>query len=703
MKRWLLIAILLLISLGGLTAWLLRPAAQLAGPMTRPVSQPVESPASQPSPQPKIVRTYVDAIVAANPAFPATQPLSLPLDASEAAHVQMPGPLRLCDRRDMWITSADAPPVENVLAGAYDDESHVTRDVVAFVSWTRTDKGRWEPLVVVSRDEKSSAYDVVSRANGRRPLPTSRPFDWQRAANINETVAAPTDTGVSVFDFGDKITEHFHEIPAKRNGRETHPQIVAAGRGIVAWRPGGSAARFVDGKWSDLAGDNDGWSNDILHLIPLLDGSVLQMSNSADGTTQLSLCVLEAEPIDQARITQLVDQLFDPEPANRDAAYDELTRYGPGLWPILEKLLPDQPPESQVRIQQLLHNRITPAIGGMTLVDGKLQLQTRFDNGGALFYARAGVNVPRPNAVDESDTLIVAPVWFVIRPGRAVQRLPDTFARELAPGKFDIAGFGDEWIVFDLTQGPRRFMGNHFRNLLKPEEKVTSLVGVDRRGRWIFRTGERPGDGVLIVDHTLPDPSPRLPVWTMRVGGGRVGWNAKDWPVIDRGGAWVLEEKSWRPLGPKETFFIDRPAAQQPATRPADQLVLTDPAGTRYFDGQTTLTTIDKSGKKIIWRLPPVASGRGEVSLIRANDGRLFLFNEPGRVLRIKPTPDEKEPFAIEATFTRGIPNTPSPTRIWLDPAGRINIVSKDDQTLSVLFPAGQVPPAIAEMMPAER
>ena len=106
-------------------------------------------------------------------------------------------------------------------------------------------------------------------------------------------------------------------------------------------------------------------------------------------------------------------------------------------------------------------------------------------------------------------------------------------------------------------------------------------------------------------------------------------------------------------------------------------------------------------GGETAWPLPPTAIGSGEVYLIRTPDGLLFLFNQPGRVLRLRPTPDAAEPFILEATFTRNIPNTDHPARIWLDPAGRI-IIASEGNHLSILFPAGHIPTAIREMMPAD-
>ena len=85
---------------------------------------------------------------------------------------------------------------------------------------------------------------------------------------------------------------------------------------------------------------------------------------------------------------------------------------------------------------------------------------------------------------------------------------------------------------------------------------------------------------------------------------------------------------------------------------------------------------------------------------MRTQSGRLFLINSPGRILRIKPTPGEPQPYKLEKTFTHNIPTVDHPTRIWLDPADRI-ILAWENQ-LAIFFPAGYIPPAIAEKMLAD-
>jgi len=97
------------------------------------------------------------------------------------------------------------------------------------------------------------------------------------------------------------------------------------------------------------------------------------------------------------------------------------------------------------------------------------------------------------------------------------------------------------------------------------------------------------------------------------------------------------------------------------------------------------------------WTLPDIANGKAPVHLVRTEDGRLFLFNQPGRVLRIKPTPGGSEPYMLEATFTKNVPSVDEPTRIWLDPAGRIVIAY--EKRLAILFPSGYIPPRLKDLI----
>jgi hypothetical protein len=125
--------------------------------------------------------------------------------------------------------------------------------------------------------------------------------------------------------------------------------------------------------------------------------------------------------------------------------------------------------------------------------------------------------------------------------------------------------------------------------------------------------------------------------------------------------------------------------------------ILVTADGTRYYDGQKTLCAIDPGGRQTMWPLPAIATGQAPAHLVQTADGRLYLFNQGGRMLRIRSTPSQPEPFEIEATFTRDIPDTADLIRMWLDPAGRIDV--EWGHQLAILFPAGYIPRPIAEKM----
>jgi hypothetical protein len=138
-----------------------------------------------------------------------------------------------------------------------------------------------------------------------------------------------------------------------------------------------------------------------------------------------------------------------------------------------------------------------------------------------------------------------------------------------------------------------------------------------------------------------------------------------------------------------------------PSTGPAEDLgpvLLLDREGNRYFDGRTRLVVLPRKGLRIEWALPPTATGAAaKVFLVHTPDGLLFLYNQPGRMLRIRPTPDEVEPFVLEATFTRDVPSADDVTRLWVDPAGRM--IMAYGNKLAITFPAGYIPPEIADKM----
>jgi hypothetical protein len=86
--------------------------------------------------------------------------------------------------------------------------------------------------------------------------------------------------------------------------------------------------------------------------------------------------------------------------------------------------------------------------------------------------------------------------------------------------------------------------------------------------------------------------------------------------------------------------------------------------------------------------------------MFQSPDGKLFLFNQPGRVLRLAKTGDRANPFKVEATFSRNIPSIDEPTRLWMDPVGRICMAY--DTYIAVMFTDGRIPREIATRMSVE-
>src|SRR5205823_1501079 len=131
----------------------------------------------------------------------------------------------------------------------------------------------------------------------------------------------------------------------------------------------------------------------------------------------------------------------------------------------------------------------------------------------------------------------------------------------------------------------RRLFGNHLEQMLKKDESAWNVVvGADRRGRWLFRKpagapttmaatttpttsattarssvasfGSSSASPTLVLDPTLPDPEPKLPVWLLDIPQGVTGWTRGDWAVEKSGDAWALYEHGWKPVDKKTDEVI---------------------------------------------------------------------------------------------------------------------------------------------------
>jgi hypothetical protein len=720
-------------------------------PATHPATLAATKPVGPPPPT-----DYMSLVLYDHPDFPTTQSLAIPVaDFNDAARLAFNEPIYLDNMGDLWITRPDAPPLSTVIRNAKDDEqAHLTRDRVVFAFRTLNEKGKVQQQVIV--DHSGEGLGVGGQLEligpeGRIDVGfPGRKYRWDRAAWVmrerDEGLIVPTDTGVSIIRPRSRPMELYHEFANGSSATSqpttapstqplaAEPQYLLDMRGLLAWLPwdqgatgapgSNGAARFVEGKWTALDAEHGGWPQRILHMVPLLDGSCLVLVLQDDGSVTTQLMLLDTAEVDRAKVDALITQLADPDPKVREAAHGELGRYGPGIFPILEQVKDDQPPEAKVRIERLLRAKTKPMLGRLMLNDGPVRVVARFKDGGALLFSEAGVSAPSPDPMAEPVT--TAPAWIAIRPGRPIELASPFLTADLKPVTARLTGFSDEWILVDEVNGAQRFLGNHFEPMLrKGERSYRDVVGTDRRGRWLFR--REPFDGTtLIVDPTLPDSTPRLPVWQYPVEGGTVGWTIEGWPVVKRGGAWVIEKDGTRPLKPEEEFYSDprempdttpttasvptpttspatapttaAVATTSPTTLPSEPPLLVDSSGGRFYDGTATLRYISADGRDVTWPLPPEAVGSSPTPHLVEAENRLFLFNEPGRALRLRRTSNGPDPFALESIFTRNIPNIDSPTRLWLDPAGRI-VMAYDGNRLTIMFPSGRIPPAIAQRM----
>ncbi len=106
---------------------------------------------------------------------------------------------------------------------------------------------------------------------------------------------------------------------------------------------------------------------------------------------------------------------------------------------------------------------------------------------------------------------LITPAYIVVRPGRAVRLLPEMLVTDFAKSSQKLIAFADEWFITDEFTGPQRFMGNHFQKILRKREREFWIFkGIDARGRWLFTNNEK--SSTLILDPTLPSPTPKLPV-----------------------------------------------------------------------------------------------------------------------------------------------------------------------------------------------
>lgn len=669
-------------------------------PTTKPATAPTTTtaPTTEPVVEKKPPTQMLEVVLANDPEFPSTRPLDSAVSLAAAARLQFKEPVYLCPRGDLWITRADAPPTQSQLKNAFKTQTHAVPDRVQYVYWRPSGNMMAE---VIARDDAGN--DVWITPAYRVPLPAGVARDWSRAlfwnTDVMRAIVVPTSDGMSIVSLKDGAVDEQHIKLA-----EPGPGVISTAcfdvRGLLAWSTSSSekskVARYVDGRWTILP---DGWPDKLLHVVAYADGSVLAIGEEGRSLVLRSQLV-EAVPIDETRVLELVKQLADKLPEIREQAQSDLANLGPAAWPTLERIQSTQPAEARIRIRAILGDQITPTISGMKPEPGAGRLVSRLADRGVVLYFEAGVASIGANNVVET----TAPAWLAIRPMMMARIVPQAITADQRPDAAPIQCWGDEWILEHDVDGPMRWMGNHLEPLTKRNEKAfRKFVGIDAEGRWVIKTID-PNGPTLVVDPTLLDAKPKLPVWTIDAGRKIVGWDKDDWAVWERGGFWVLKDDRFTTIGGEKPELqvktkLDPPSTQ--TTQPTPLLV--DSEKNQYENGLDALDVTTADGKSIRWPLPLEAIGEGVIDgkaiVIEAAD-KLFLFNAPGRVVRLSRTFTKAEPFKLDAIFTRHIPATDI-RRIWKDPAGRIIIASRGSQ-LSVTFPEGMISNQVSNIIPAK-
>jgi hypothetical protein len=241
-----------------LSAWSCRrqpaPVTPTASPPSSQPAPPVLSATPAPPDQPPPA-SYVDVVRLHNPGVPATQPLDVPVELRDAAHLLLPEPIYVDPLGHLWITRADAPPIDmEFFRHIADRQVHLVRRHVLFVAWYPVDNQLTPLLICTANSDQNKSPIAIDRsrtttlpagiisgtAPSRRsilytspPTPASAPLHWQRWPKIITICCPPADIA---------------DVAA---GRKTFaaPRMVFDWRGqILAWIPCDDRARPGTGR-----------------------------------------------------------------------------------------------------------------------------------------------------------------------------------------------------------------------------------------------------------------------------------------------------------------------------------------------------------------------------------------------------------------------------------------------------------------------
>jgi hypothetical protein len=658
-------------------------------PTTNPTTSPATLPATtQVAQKPKPVTTLLELVRASDTNYPTTQPLNRAVGLKFSARIELAQVPYICPRGDLWLTHDNSRTLREVIREAPSERTHVLRDRVKFVHWGfDNDKPTAElildqPFRWASLREGEIAMNDVEFAKIEPEF--SRAWSW------GQQIVVPGKRGISVLTREGKtvkcdtvILSNVSEADdAKRNCH-----VAIAARGLLAWVAGedGKIAAYREGKWEFI---EQAAPQGLEYMVPYADGSALAISQTDRGI-ELAVLPFDQRVVDDAKVKDILSRLGSDLPEDRTKARTELANLGPTARPTVERLVQDESQAAKLAVRQVLGSEQRVRIGGLLPSRGPGKVVKHLEGGGVLLFFAGGVS--QEDASGKLQT--VSPAWLAITPGHAVSIVDEQMVRNIRPdmdeSKITLRNYGGEWFTQDPARGIQRFMGNHVETLVPSKSlrtTYTRIVGQDSTGRWVMTNADQSRS--LIIDPTLPNTTPRLPVWSIDFS-KEAGWSLKDdLPAIRSGGAFSLGKQEWVAL-PAEQFSKDV----------TEHLLAKDQAHQPYTGGLVDLVT--PSGKTV--SLPDVATGQGYVpgkaAAFDVGQDRVLLFNQPGRMSLLKWNP-ERTQLTLLGNFSRNMPRS-GITRVWQDTHGRI-VVAYATNTLAIVFPDGMIPGEIQNMMSAK-
>lgn len=668
------------VGLGLYLGWFTPAPAPIAATQPAATTSPTTLPA--PKEPEKLCLDLLDVIHDQDPKYATTQPLDWPVSLRDADRILLRSPVYLDPMGDLWITHPRGQTLPDIIHTLARQRTHVTRAQVLFVHWTFDVRNKRVPIIVYREDGQ---IKILSRA-GEQPLNIDRNFRWNEGITWNGRMLIPTDRGISILTVDPQPTETFLEIFPKDDDLKNaaKPTAILDALGVLAFAPWDNGKRgssfFLrhDGKITTRLDAASGYLSKPLQIVPLLDGS--QMLVGLDKDDQLELKLQQAQAsianIDESKVRELVKQLSNIDPLERAKATDALEQMGPSIWPLLETLKDKQPPEGQMRLQVLLAERLVPTLGGNAPRHGIVMTLARYDDGGCVLYFTGGVSFAAG-----SEHLTQVPAAIALLPGRNIERLDAEVIKDFSPGKSKLSLQADDWLRYDSDQGYRRWIGNSFEVLTNDHYKdFDRFVGIDASRRYIFASTAQP-DVTLLIDPNLPDPTPRLPIWTTTSPDG-AGWTSTQWPALQRGKqVYVAVEGGWRLIDPKTEQFVAKDAPALPAK-------ISAPDGISWtLDADQLIRTDSKNQRTAITLPSEVRSGK-----LLAAQGNLIFFLTDSAIWRCRMDEGQllpEKPFAEKLVKDS--------RRIWIDPVGRIVIATETE--LHIAYPTGLIPPAVQKLM----